>query len=51
MGWATACAKKDENGELRPVAAPEAVIESGTLRGMEDIVRAIDEDGQIRKAI
>ncbi len=37
--------KKDEHGELRPVAAPEAIIESGTLRGMEDIVRAIDEDG------
>jgi hypothetical protein len=37
--------KKDENGELRPVPAPEAVIESGTLRGMEDIVRALDEDG------
>ena len=37
--------KKDEHGELRPVDAPEAVIESGTLRGMEDIVRAIDEDG------
>ena len=37
--------QKDEHGELRPVAAPEAVIESGTLRGMEDIVRAIDEDG------
>ena len=37
--------KKDEHGELRPVAAPEAIVESGTLRGMEDIVRALDEDG------
>jgi len=37
--------KKDEHGALRPVAAPEAIIESGTLRGMADLVRALDEDG------
>jgi hypothetical protein len=27
------------------VEPPEAVIESGTLRGMEDIVKALDTDG------
>ncbi len=37
--------KKDEHGEFRPVEAPKAVIESGTLRGMEDIVQALDKDG------
>ena len=37
--------KKDEHGDFRPVEAPPAVIESGTLRGMEDIVRALDTDG------
>lgn len=37
--------KKDEHGEFRPVEPPEAVIESGTLRGMEDIVKALDTDG------
>jgi hypothetical protein len=28
------------------VEPPEAIIESGTLRGMEDIVKALDEDGE-----
>lgn len=37
--------KPDEHGELRPVEAPEAVVESGTLRGVEDLVQALDEDG------
>lgn len=37
--------KKDEHGDYRPVDPPEAVIESGTLRGMEDIVQALDCDG------
>lgn len=38
--------KKGEDGEFRPVEPPEAIIESGTLRGMEDIVKALDEDGE-----
>ena len=38
--------QKDQDGELRAVTAPEAIVESGTLRGMEDIVRALDEDGE-----
>ncbi len=37
--------KIDEHGEFRPVQAPEAVVESGTLRGVEDLVQALDEDG------
>lgn len=41
--------RPDEHGRLLPVAdAPQAPIESGTLRGVEDIVRAIDEDGQTK---
>jgi len=37
--------KKDEHGDFRPVETPPGVIESGTLRGMQDIVRALDTDG------
>ncbi len=37
--------KKDEHGEYRTVDPPEVVVESGTLRGMEDIVQALDSDG------
>ena len=38
--------KPDEDGEFREVEAPAAVVESGTLRGVEDLVRALDEDGE-----
>jgi len=38
--------KPDEHGEFRQVEAPAAVVESGTLRGVEDLVRALDEDGE-----
>ena len=37
--------KKDEYGDYRLINPPEAIIESGTLRGMEDIVQALDSDG------
>lgn len=38
--------RPDENGRLQPVAdAPPAPIESGTLRALEDLVRAVDGDG------
>jgi predicted dehydrogenase len=38
--------KADEHGGFHPVEAPPVPMESGTLRGMEDLVRALDEDGE-----
>jgi hypothetical protein len=35
----------DEQGLLQDVAGPEAAIESGTLRGLEDLATAMDTDG------
>jgi len=44
----------DAHGQLREEEAPEVPIESGTLRGMEDLAGALDEDrdtqGNIRLA-
>lgn len=35
----------DEHGQLQDVSGPEVPLESGTLRGLEDLVRALDEGG------
>lgn len=35
----------DEHGQLQDASGPEMRLESGTLRGLEDLVRALDEDG------
>jgi UDP-N-acetylglucosamine 3-dehydrogenase len=44
--------RPDEHGRLQPVAdAPAASIESGTLRALEDLVRALDTDGPTQGGI
>ena len=35
----------DEHEQLQDASGPEVRLESGTLRGLEDLVRALDEDG------
>ena len=42
---------KDEHGIYRTGDPPEAVIDSGTLRGMEDIVRALASGGDTQGSL
>jgi hypothetical protein len=43
--------RQGEYGELHEAQGPEVPIESGTLRAIEDLVRALDEDADTQGGI